>query len=388
MMAPRPDRSGRRAAAVASDGRPRRLDRQQRARRRRRPAAPRGARLRAAAGLTVEVLGLGARRDGPAGADRRATGRVRAASPRGWRWRSTQPWRARGRVLLTLDPDVVPAALLAARLRRRRLVVDVHEDYLALLRRPALGAGRRGRVAAGGRPGRARRGPPAPTCSSSPTSTCRRATRRAGAPRRPQRPGLVATCPQPGRPGSAPRAAVHRRRAPLPRPADDARRSRGRARLGARRRRAGRPRATRPGWTHWLATSPGRGPGPLPRADAAGCGLGSWPAAPGSGCRCSTTRPRSARRCRASCTSTWRRGSRSPRRRCRAPRRSCGPAAAGWWCRTPRPLSATLRGWAERARGARSRPRGRGAMGAARRSPGTSGYDELAGRQRELSRRS
>jgi glycosyltransferase involved in cell wall biosynthesis len=36
-------------------------------------------------------------------------------------------------VLLTLDPDVVPAALLAARLRGRPVVVDVHEDYLALL---------------------------------------------------------------------------------------------------------------------------------------------------------------------------------------------------------------------------------------------------------------
>lgn len=35
--------------------------------------------------------------------------------------------------MVVLDPDLVPSARLAARLRKRRLVVDVHEDYLALL---------------------------------------------------------------------------------------------------------------------------------------------------------------------------------------------------------------------------------------------------------------
>jgi glycosyltransferase involved in cell wall biosynthesis len=43
------------------------------------------------------------------------------------------PFRARGRVLLTLDPDLLPAARLACALRRRALVSDVHEDYVALL---------------------------------------------------------------------------------------------------------------------------------------------------------------------------------------------------------------------------------------------------------------
>ncbi len=99
-----------------------------------------------AAGLVVEVLGLGDPADGPAGAAVRARPR-----PAGMLARLglalVQPWRARGRVLLTLDPDVVPAALVAARLRRRRVVVDVHEDYLALLGDRAWARGAAGRAA-------------------------------------------------------------------------------------------------------------------------------------------------------------------------------------------------------------------------------------------------
>ena len=43
-----------------------------------------------------------------------------------------RPWQARGRVIVVLDPDAVPAARLAGALRRRPVVVDVHEDYAAL----------------------------------------------------------------------------------------------------------------------------------------------------------------------------------------------------------------------------------------------------------------
>lgn len=82
------------------------------------------------AGLSVEVLGLGDGADAPPEA-------VARTRPRGSRSRRalaalTLPWQARGRVLLVLDPDLVPSAS-ARRLAARRLVVDVHEDYLALL---------------------------------------------------------------------------------------------------------------------------------------------------------------------------------------------------------------------------------------------------------------
>jgi glycosyltransferase involved in cell wall biosynthesis len=83
------------------------------------------------AGLSVEVLGLGDPAGAPDGATTRtwARGSMPARAVRAVRL----PFAARGRVLLTLDPDVVPAALLAGLFRRRRVVADVHEDYVALL---------------------------------------------------------------------------------------------------------------------------------------------------------------------------------------------------------------------------------------------------------------
>ncbi|HET7901318.1 MAG TPA: glycosyltransferase [Candidatus Nanopelagicales bacterium] len=83
------------------------------------------------AGLTVEVLGLG----DPAAAPATASA-VRARPRRGAAGRLADavagPWRAHGRVILVVDPDSVPSAWLH-RLTGRRLVVDVHEDYAALL---------------------------------------------------------------------------------------------------------------------------------------------------------------------------------------------------------------------------------------------------------------
>jgi glycosyltransferase involved in cell wall biosynthesis len=84
------------------------------------------------AGLRVEVIARGSAGDAPPHTV------FRRASSRGMAGRGIQaltlPWRARGRVLVTLDPDLIPAARLRRGLsRRRRLSVDIHEDYVALL---------------------------------------------------------------------------------------------------------------------------------------------------------------------------------------------------------------------------------------------------------------
>ena len=79
----------------------------------------------------MEVVGLGDAGGGPSGALVRTLGR-RSARTR-LKADLTLPFRARGRVLLTLDPDMVPGATLAKLFRGRKVVVDVHEDYLKLL---------------------------------------------------------------------------------------------------------------------------------------------------------------------------------------------------------------------------------------------------------------
>lgn len=83
------------------------------------------------AGLSVEVMGLGSAGAGPPGVAVQVwpRGSMVARALRALRL----PWIARGRVLFLLDPDLVPSALLARRLRRRAVIADVHEDYAALL---------------------------------------------------------------------------------------------------------------------------------------------------------------------------------------------------------------------------------------------------------------
>lgn len=97
------------------------------------------------AGLTVELLGIGDAADAPPVTSlsvRERGGRV-ARALRAVRYAAA----ARGRVLLAVDPDGLLAAAVVARLRRRRLVADVHEDYASLLRDRAWAGGAAGRVA-------------------------------------------------------------------------------------------------------------------------------------------------------------------------------------------------------------------------------------------------
>ena len=94
------------------------------------------------AGLSVELHGIGDASGAPTGLTNVVT-RPRGGAASRLRTAIALPWRAAGSVLLVLDPDVVPSARLASRLRRRRFVVDVHEDYLALLHDRPLSPARR-----------------------------------------------------------------------------------------------------------------------------------------------------------------------------------------------------------------------------------------------------
>lgn len=97
------------------------------------------------AGLSVEVIARGRAEDAPVGSA------FRSAAARGIAGRGVQalllPGRACGRVVVTLDPDLIPAARLRRAFSRRRLAVDMHEDYVALLDDRAWAKGARGTVA-------------------------------------------------------------------------------------------------------------------------------------------------------------------------------------------------------------------------------------------------
>jgi len=89
-----------------------------------------------AQGLSVEVDGLGSPSSGPPEV------RVRAVPRRSLGHRMLRsmllPWTARGRVLIVLDPDLVLPALVRRWMSRwsgdrRRVVADVHEDYMKTL---------------------------------------------------------------------------------------------------------------------------------------------------------------------------------------------------------------------------------------------------------------
>lgn len=101
------------------------------------------------AGMTVAITGLGDRAAAPRHAQV-------AVLPTAGRLRRllracVAPWRATGGVLVVIDPELVLPGMLWRLLRSdRRLVVDVHEDYRALLAdRPWASGMRRGFAALG-----------------------------------------------------------------------------------------------------------------------------------------------------------------------------------------------------------------------------------------------
>ncbi len=95
----------------------------------------------AASGLAVEVLGLGEQSEAPPAAIRVQTSNRGAMVSRYWGG-LTIAWRARGRVLVSLDPDSAVACHRRVRFSRSILhVADVHEDYVALLRDRAWARG-------------------------------------------------------------------------------------------------------------------------------------------------------------------------------------------------------------------------------------------------------
>jgi len=91
-------------------------------------------------GLVVEVIAQGAPKDAPQGCTFR-----KALGEKGLAMRVARalclPWLARGNVLIAIDPDLIAMSMIVARSRQRQVVVDVHEDYLSLLRDRAWAKG-------------------------------------------------------------------------------------------------------------------------------------------------------------------------------------------------------------------------------------------------------
>ena len=85
------------------------------------------------AGLSVEVIARGERFEAPPDARFRAAFGDTGMFSRVIRALSL-PFMARGEVIIAIDPDLSLPLLIAGNARQRKVVCDVHEDYVSLLR--------------------------------------------------------------------------------------------------------------------------------------------------------------------------------------------------------------------------------------------------------------
>jgi len=84
-------------------------------------------------GKTVEVIALGKASDAPVGVQFK-----KAVGGKKFSWRIirdlTIPFQAKGEVVIVVAPDLLATSWLITKLRRQKLVADVHEDYQQLLK--------------------------------------------------------------------------------------------------------------------------------------------------------------------------------------------------------------------------------------------------------------
>ena len=92
------------------------------------------------AGLQVDIWTLGGSHGAPAGVTFHRAPGGKKFTARIWR-DFILPIRAEGSTIIVVAPDLLPMAYLVTRLRGQKLVADVHEDYLQLLRDRAWAKG-------------------------------------------------------------------------------------------------------------------------------------------------------------------------------------------------------------------------------------------------------
>lgn len=92
------------------------------------------------AGAQVDIWTLGGSHGAPAGVTFHKAPGGKKFTARIWR-DLVLPIRAEGSTVIVVAPDLLPMAYIVTRLRRQKLVADVHEDYVQLLRDRAWAKG-------------------------------------------------------------------------------------------------------------------------------------------------------------------------------------------------------------------------------------------------------